>query len=93
MRSPSVRNLAVVIVAGVLALIGWSLATGSSSVATETLGTKTLAVLPDVSITVDEIVASEFSQPVQVTHAGDGSNRLFVVEQPGRIKVIQGGSV
>ncbi|MBN1810690.1 MAG: PQQ-dependent sugar dehydrogenase [Anaerolineae bacterium] len=94
MRSPSIRNLSVVIVAGVLALIGWSLlATGSSSVATETFDAETPAVLPDVSITVDEIVASGFNQPVQVTHAGDGSNRLFVVEQPGRIKVIQGGSV
>lgn len=28
-----------------------------------------------------------FDQPVLVTHAGDGSNRLFVVEQGGQIKV------
>lgn len=27
-----------------------------------------------------------FSHPVQVTHAGDGSNRLFVVEKKGRIR-------
>lgn len=93
MQGSSVRNLSVVIVAGVLALIGWSLAASSSSVATEISDAKTSAVLPDVSITLDEIVASGFSQPVQVTHAGDGSNRLFVVEQPGRIKVIQGGPV
>ncbi len=31
--------------------------------------------------------ALTFSAPVQVTHAPDGSNRLFVVEQTGQIKV------
>jgi hypothetical protein len=29
-----------------------------------------------------------FTRPVDITGAGDGSNRLFVVEQPGRIRVI-----
>lgn len=29
----------------------------------------------------------DFSQPVYLTNAGDGSNRLFVVEQAGRIQV------
>ncbi len=28
-----------------------------------------------------------FEQPVEFTHAGDGTNRLFVLEQAGRIKV------
>ncbi|MFN8456541.1 MAG: PQQ-dependent sugar dehydrogenase [Anaerolineae bacterium] len=40
------------------------------------------------SITVSSIVASGFSAPVQVTNAGDGSNRLFVVEQAGVIRII-----
>jgi glucose/arabinose dehydrogenase len=34
-----------------------------------------------------------FASPVHITHAGDGSGRLFVVEQGGTIKIIQGGSV
>ncbi len=34
------------------------------------------------------LVASNFSSPVDITGAGDGSGRLFIVEQPGRIKVI-----
>jgi uncharacterized repeat protein (TIGR01451 family) len=38
-------------------------------------------------------VASGFDHPVQVTHAGDGSNRLFVVEQSGRIRIIKNGAV
>ncbi len=32
--------------------------------------------------------ASGFQSPVQVTNAGDGSDRQFVVEQPGRIKIL-----
>ncbi len=32
-------------------------------------------------------VITGLSQPVQVTHAGDGSGRLFIVEKNGRIKV------
>jgi glucose/arabinose dehydrogenase len=36
-------------------------------------------------------VASGLSRPVLVTHAGDGSGRLFVVEQTGKIRVIKGG--
>jgi glucose/arabinose dehydrogenase len=30
-------------------------------------------------------------QPLHITHAGDGSGRLFVVERPGRIRIIQNG--
>ena len=30
-----------------------------------------------------------FRRPVFVTHAGDGTNRLFVVEQAGRIRVVE----
>lgn len=38
------------------------------------------------------LVAGGFEQPVFVTHAGDGSGRLFVVEQPGVIRVIEDGA-
>lgn len=41
------------------------------------------------SITLNQIAApGSFTKPVQVTNAGDGSNRLFVVEQDGRIRII-----
>ncbi|HUD71973.1 MAG TPA: PQQ-dependent sugar dehydrogenase [Dongiaceae bacterium] len=39
-----------------------------------------------------EPVLSGLSSPVFVTHASDGSGRLFVLEQPGQIKVLQPGA-
>jgi glucose/arabinose dehydrogenase len=39
-----------------------------------------------------QLVANSFSRPVFVTNAKDGSNRLFIVEQDGVIKVLQPGS-
>jgi glucose/arabinose dehydrogenase len=40
-----------------------------------------------------EPVASGLTAPVLLTHAGDGSGRLFVVEKQGRIRVIRGDEV
>ena len=36
--------------------------------------------------------ASGFDLPLLVTHAGDGSGRLFVVEQSGLIRILQNGA-
>ena len=36
-------------------------------------------------------IASGLTRPLYVTHAGDGSNRLFVLEQVGKIRVIANG--
>ena len=38
-----------------------------------------------------ERVASGLEYPVFVTHAGDGSGRIFVVEQRGRVRIIKNG--
>jgi glucose/arabinose dehydrogenase len=40
-----------------------------------------------------EPVAGGFRHPLLVTHAGDGSGRLFVVEQGGEIRIVRGGKV
>jgi glucose/arabinose dehydrogenase len=34
-----------------------------------------------------------FSHPIGITHAGDGSQRIFIVEQPGRIWIGQNNTV
>lgn len=39
------------------------------------------------------LVADGFQLPVYVTHAGDGSGRIFVVEKQGTIRIIQDGKV
>lgn len=49
--------------------------------------------LAGIGITLIEVIPSGLSSPVQVTHAGDGSGRLFVVEQDGQIKIIKNGGV
>ena len=38
-------------------------------------------------------VFSGFTEPTHITHAGDGSGRLFVVEKRGTIRVIRNGAV
>src|SRR6185312_718384 len=38
-------------------------------------------------------VAGGFDQPVFATDPGDGSHRLFVVEQSGRIRIVRDGTV
>jgi uncharacterized repeat protein (TIGR01451 family) len=48
--------------------------------------------LAGVDITIDQVVASGLASPVHITHAGDGSGRLFVVEQPGRVQIVQAGT-
>ena len=37
--------------------------------------------------------AGGFSNPTQVTSARDGSGRLFVVEQGGRVRIVKSGIV
>lgn len=44
---------------------------------------------PSVALTP---FASGFTSPVQITNAGDGSDRLFVVERGGYVKIAGGGT-
>src|SRR4029079_17737919 len=45
-------------------------------------------------VSVDVAVAvCGFDSPVDVSNAGDGSGRLFVVEQAGRIRLVKSGAL
>lgn len=43
---------------------------------------------PPIALT---LVQDHLSSPVHVTNAGDGSNRLFIVEQTGNIRILKSG--
>jgi glucose/arabinose dehydrogenase len=45
--------------------------------------------IPHISL---NLVASGFSQPIGIANAGDGSGRLFIVEQGGLVKIIKHGA-
>ncbi len=54
------------------------------------VGTGAPSPIPDVTL---PSLSSGLVSPVQVTHAGDGSGRLFVVEQRGTLRVYQNGQL
>lgn len=39
------------------------------------------------------MIAQGLAKPVSITNAGDGSGRLFIVEQAGTVKILKNGSV
>lgn len=47
-----------------------------------------ITVSPEFTISLN-VIADGFNSPLYVTHAGDGSNRIFVVDQIGLIYVIE----
>ena len=58
---------------------------------------RTAAVTPSsysvghLAVTLLRVPNTTYTKPVAIVNAGDGSNRLFIVEQGGRIKIIDGG--
>lgn len=50
------------------------------------------SVTPASSISLTPFT-SGLTQPVAITHAGDGSGRLFIVEQGGAVKIVRKGTV
>ena len=47
------------------------------------------AGIPNISLVLS---AGGFNRPVGIAHAGDGSGRLFIVEQGGLVKIIRSGA-
>ena len=71
-------------------LVGGAVCLGSTgSSASRAIGQDVPQV---VTIQLEPVISSGLSSPVYVTNAHDLSNRLFILEQPGTIKVLQPGS-
>jgi len=79
--------LAVLVVLAALAATGPTLAQGGGN---EPVITRDAP--PDPALVTYTQVAGGFDRPLFVTHAGDGSGRLFVVEQTGRIWILEDGA-
>src|SRR5688500_9133706 len=48
---------------------------------------------PNAQVAVEVVpVGGGFSSPLYVTHAGDGSGRLFIVERTGTIRILINGA-
>lgn len=78
-------GLMLLVIVGVLALV-------TVLVAQDTEPVTFRSSPPDSSLVTLTTVASGFNRPLLVTHAGDDSNRLFVVEQGGPIWIIKDGA-
>jgi len=58
------------------------------------VSTPVTAEIPKGDITIRlEPVAAGLTAPVHVTHAGDGSGRLFIVDQSGPIQIVKNGAL
>ena len=72
-------------------LLIFTLLTGLTAAQQEPPPIITRETAPDASqVTLTSIIGG-LTRPLYLTHAGDGSNRLFVVEQVGAIWIIKGG--
>jgi glucose/arabinose dehydrogenase len=70
-----------------------ALGTATSSVASLVVGNPYPGQVDWPSLTLTQAVPSTFQSPCCLAHAADGNGRLFVVEQYGRIWIVQGGAV
>jgi glucose/arabinose dehydrogenase len=93
MRCRSLSPLVMVKIAILLVVLGLNGCNGSEETGTPSATAPPATALPVVTGTALRLsaVATGLSGPVHITHAGD--ERLFIVEQPGRIRIVQQGSL
>ncbi|HYI15813.1 MAG TPA: PQQ-dependent sugar dehydrogenase, partial [Thermomicrobiales bacterium] len=74
----------------------WLRVTIAVAIVISTIATGLSTTLPNAqaqeSLVLEPVVGG-LDAPVQVTNAGDGSNRLFVVERPGRLRIVVDGKL
>ena len=82
LRRIPIRSLVIYLVLGLVLILALSACRARKS----TLASE----IPDISLV---LTAGGFTQPTGIAHAGDGSGRLFIVEQGGLVKIIKHGTV
>jgi glucose/arabinose dehydrogenase len=85
---------ALVLVMAASALAGSAARLGAAQPVEAGSQLQAVSIAPDFAIVTSTVVESgRLNQPVGIVNAGDGSGRLFVVEQPGYIRVIKNGAL
>jgi glucose/arabinose dehydrogenase len=85
------KRIGIWIMIILVATIAPAYAQDESGASDEEFPVTTRDALPDTSQFRLVEVAGGFATPIYLTNAGDGSGRLFVVEQPGRIWIVKDG--
>src|SRR6266851_7333549 len=93
MRHRNLSPFVPVKVVILLVILGVSSCNGTQETGTPSAPAPSATAPPVVTGTTLRLrpVATGLSGPVHITHAGD--ERLFIVEQPGRIRIVQQGSL
>jgi glucose/arabinose dehydrogenase len=92
-NSRSSRHLRIAVVAA-LAILGSLPSAAAAMVLPAPITDSGAAPAAPTSSTIKlAVVASALSKPLLVTSPRDGTNRLFIVEQTGKIRIVKGGSL
>ncbi|MDX2138421.1 MAG: PQQ-dependent sugar dehydrogenase [Chloroflexota bacterium] len=89
-RQQHIGKRVVIAVVLLVVLVAVSVALGGVD-AQDAVVITTRDEVPDAEAYTWTLVSDGFDNPLFVTHAGDGSGRLFVLEQTGMIWIVQGG--
>ncbi len=83
-RNRSISVFSMMVGVGLLLLMAWA------GMATEPAHAQGGPVWPTL---VAQDIGIAFNEPTFITHAGDGSGRMFVVQKGGLIRIVVGGTV
>jgi len=80
MKTGTIRTLAL--------LLGMLLLTTAASPGTAKIAPDSQQSWPAITL---QLVTGGLQDPVYLTHAGDNSGRIFILEKPGRIRILKNG--